>query len=61
MQAQQGYVEELAAMIAEGKTITLLCSSACTDESHCHRSLIRQLIEERLAKTQSSPLSEGSQ
>jgi uncharacterized protein YeaO (DUF488 family) len=49
----QGLIEELAAMIAEGKTITLLCSSACTDESHCHRSLMRQLIEERLVKMQS--------
>jgi uncharacterized protein YeaO (DUF488 family) len=47
MNAQQEFIDELAALIAEGKTITLLCSSACTDASHCHRSLLRQLIEER--------------
>src|SRR4051812_21793411 len=38
-------IDELAAMVAEGKTITLLCSSACKDESHCHRSLLKGLIE----------------
>ena len=47
--AQQELIDELAAMVREGKTITLLCSSACKDESHCHRSLLRQLIEDRLA------------
>jgi uncharacterized protein YeaO (DUF488 family) len=49
--AQQELIDELAAMVREGKTITLLCSSACEDESHCHRSLLKQLIEERLAAT----------
>ena len=39
----------LAEKLAAGKTITLLCSSACTDESHCHRTLLRQLLEARLA------------
>jgi uncharacterized protein YeaO (DUF488 family) len=49
MQAQDELIEELAAMVAEGKSITLLCSSACVDEAHCHRTLLRQLIEARLA------------
>jgi hypothetical protein len=39
----------LAEKVAAGRTITLLCSSACTDETHCHRTLLRQLIEERVA------------
>jgi uncharacterized protein YeaO (DUF488 family) len=30
--------------VASGETITLLCSSACTDEAHCHRSLLRELV-----------------
>ena len=47
MQAQQELIEELALMVAEGKQITLLCSSACVDASHCHRSLLKQLIEAR--------------
>ena len=34
---------------AEGKTITLMCSSACEDETHCHRSLLKRLIEEKIA------------
>jgi uncharacterized protein YeaO (DUF488 family) len=48
MKAQEELIEELAQMTAEGKTITLLCSSACVDEAHCHRTLLRQLIEARL-------------
>lgn len=44
MAARRDRIAELAARVAGGETITLLCSSACTDESHCHRSLLRQLI-----------------
>jgi uncharacterized protein YeaO (DUF488 family) len=51
MQAQQESIDMLAEKVAAGQTITLLCSSACTDETHCHRSLLRQLIEERAAQT----------
>ena len=49
MKEQAELIDELARMVAEGKTITLLCSSACDDAAHCHRSLLRQLIEARLA------------
>jgi uncharacterized protein YeaO (DUF488 family) len=48
MQAQQELIDELAALVREGKTLTLLCSSACEDASHCHRTLLRELIEARL-------------
>jgi uncharacterized protein YeaO (DUF488 family) len=48
MKEQVELIEGLAELVAEGKTITLLCSSACEDESNCHRSLLRQLIEERV-------------
>jgi uncharacterized protein YeaO (DUF488 family) len=48
MKAQEEFIAELAAMIAEGKTITLLCSSACVNEQQCHRTLLRELIEQRL-------------
>jgi uncharacterized protein YeaO (DUF488 family) len=48
MKAQEGFIEELAQMLAEGKTITLLCSSACVDATHCHRTLLRELIEARI-------------
>src|SRR5262245_8850057 len=62
MQAEQPreLIEGLAGLVAEGKTITLLCSSACTDESHCHRTLLRQLIEERAAALTARPPAEGS-
>jgi uncharacterized protein YeaO (DUF488 family) len=46
---QEGMIEELAAMHREGKTITLLCSSACVDPAHCHRTLLRELIVTRAA------------
>ena len=45
MRAQEGYISSLATRVATGETITLLCSSACTDPSHCHRTLLRGLIE----------------
>ncbi len=48
MKAQEESLTILAEKVAEGKTLTLLCSSACTDPTHCHRTLLRQLIEERV-------------
>jgi len=41
-------IDALARRGAAGETITLLCSSACTDESRCHRSLLRTLIAKRI-------------
>jgi uncharacterized protein YeaO (DUF488 family) len=49
MQAQDELIEELAKLVDEGKTVTLLCSSACEDATHCHRTLLKQLIEARLS------------
>ncbi len=49
MEAQQEFLDEIAAMVAEGKTVTLLCSSACVDAAKCHRTLLRRLIEARLS------------
>lgn len=48
MRAQGELIEELAALVREGKTVTLLCSSACEDAAHCHRTLLRELIEAQL-------------
>ena len=48
MKAQEELIDELAKLAAEGKTVTLLCSSACTDATHCHRTLLKQLIEAKL-------------
>lgn len=42
-------IAELAQRVSLGETITLLCSSACTRESRCHRSLLRELIEAAMA------------
>ena len=52
MAGQTEMIDELAALVEEGKTITLLCSSACTDPSHCHRTLLKELIEQRLRERQ---------
>jgi uncharacterized protein YeaO (DUF488 family) len=38
------YLRALAGRIAAGETITLLCSSACTDDARCHRSILRELV-----------------
>ena len=45
MKSQQDRIAELAARVQAGETITLLCSSACVDPLHCHRTLLKQLIE----------------
>ena len=48
MKAQEELIDELAKIVSEGKTVTLLCSSACEDATHCHRTLLKQLIEARV-------------
>ena len=48
MRAQGEYIDELASLVREGRTVTLLCSSACVDAAHCHRTLLKGLIEQRL-------------
>jgi|SRR6185312_2391678 len=49
MRSSRPRIEELAARIREGQTITLLCSSACERESRCHRSILKELIESAAA------------
>jgi uncharacterized protein YeaO (DUF488 family) len=49
IEAQRPRIEELAARVRSGETVTLLCSKACEDERHCHRTLLRGLIEEAVA------------
>src|SRR5436305_7056983 len=48
MGTQSLAVDELARLIEAGESITLLGSSACTDPAHCHRTLLKGLIEERM-------------
>jgi uncharacterized protein YeaO (DUF488 family) len=56
MQAQQGLIEELAALIVDKDAkITLLCSSACEDAAHCHRTLLRELIESQVKVLRDQP------
>jgi uncharacterized protein YeaO (DUF488 family) len=38
-------IEELAAEVRKGKTVTLLCSKSCEDESRCHRTPLKLLLE----------------
>ena len=45
MRKQREAIASLAERSRAGETITLLCSSACTRESRCHRSLLKELIE----------------
>jgi uncharacterized protein YeaO (DUF488 family) len=35
----------LAQIVKANLQITLLCSSACTNENHCHRSLLKKLLK----------------
>jgi uncharacterized protein YeaO (DUF488 family) len=45
MAAQAAAVEELAAKVRAGETVTVLCAKACTDEERCHRTVLKRLIE----------------
>lgn len=45
MQAQVFRIRALADRVSSGETVTLLCSSACTDPDRCHRVLLKRLIE----------------
>jgi uncharacterized protein YeaO (DUF488 family) len=47
--AQRPRIEELAARVRDGETITLLCSNSCVDDERCHRSLLGGLIEKAVA------------
>lgn len=43
-------IDELANRVRKGETVTLLCSSACVREARCHRSILKELIQEAAAK-----------
>jgi uncharacterized protein YeaO (DUF488 family) len=45
--AQVWRIRDLARRVAAGETVTLLCSSACTDPERCHRTLLARLVERR--------------
>lgn len=55
MLGQKARISALAERLRAGETITLLCSSACTDEKKCHRSLLRGLLEAELGPGASAP------
>jgi uncharacterized protein YeaO (DUF488 family) len=38
------FLRAMVERVAGGETLTLLCSSACVDENHCHRSVLREHI-----------------
>lgn len=46
MRRQRYWIEGFAARVRAGETMTLLCSSACVDETRCHRTIVKRLIEE---------------
>lgn len=46
MLGQKALIRQLAERAINGETITLLCSSQCVRESRCHRSLLKELIEQ---------------
>jgi uncharacterized protein YeaO (DUF488 family) len=40
----------LAQSVARGEPLTLLCSSLCSDETRCHRTILRALLLEQIAE-----------
>lgn len=51
MEAQGDAIESLAASVDGGRSLTLLCSSACVDAARCHRTWLQGLVE-RARKSQ---------
>ena len=49
---QAATVMSLAARVAHGGTVTLLCSAACVDPERCHQALLKDLVEKRLARAE---------
>lgn len=48
MKSQDELIDELARLVHEGKTITLLCSKTCKNKANCHCSVLKGLIEKRM-------------
>ncbi len=46
MARQRFWIDGFARRVKSGETITLLCSSACTDPARCHRTLLAAMIAE---------------
>ena len=46
--APRAKIKALADQVKAGQTLTLLCSTQCTREDRCHRSLLKALIERHL-------------
>jgi uncharacterized protein YeaO (DUF488 family) len=49
MTGQRYWLTGFADRVRTGSTLTLLCSSACVDASHCHRTIVAELIEQLAA------------
>jgi uncharacterized protein YeaO (DUF488 family) len=45
MRERHELVERLAERLEKGERLAFLCSSACTDAEHCHRTLLKGLVE----------------
>ena len=45
MESAGYFIQSFAERVRQGEMVTLLCSSACTDASRCHRSIVKELIE----------------
>jgi uncharacterized protein YeaO (DUF488 family) len=52
----RGYwINGFAERVRRGETVTLLCSSACTDEARCHRNIVKELILDAAFPKPTSP------
>jgi uncharacterized protein YeaO (DUF488 family) len=52
---QTWWLESLAKRVAANETVTLCCSSACTDPARCHRTLLGAMIGELAAPPKDAP------
>lgn len=54
------WIRSFAERVSAGERLTLLCSSACSDEALCHRTLVKDLIEAAAQSPSGVPRRRGS-
>ena len=54
MAHQRFWIDGFAKRLRAGETVTLLCSSACTNPARCHRTILKRLLEDAVSPAASA-------
>lgn len=56
MKSRGSWLEAVADRVRREESVTLLCSSACTDPLRCHRSIVQSLVEALVSPAPPAPV-----